>query len=344
MDLPGSINELSMACNGGSCEHIPHKLVHESKTARIFCNGDQGIKVLIDPSLNADQCQRLLTHEHRVSSSLSSSTHRKVQRLETYQGLPALYFEWVDGETVGDWLRCVSSRGIEERLQVALAITRAVCDFHEVGLFHGQLSVDNVILGFRGEERTCSATLIDYSKSIILADCLYDFRDEKKRVEFFMSGKQKELNDLGVVLYSVFSNQAPNTRSKEDNELSGEDAPNSKRGKNQKVHGTKDLPLYLVSLVSSLLTPVANHGGNDTLQYDNPREVLSDLQLALDNPDSYLKTHRWADLVTQPLLLPLGKFYGRQAELSMVRHAFDVMIEGSSKLCTLVVSGYAGTG
>ena len=68
------------------------------------------------------------------------------------------------------------------------------------------------------------------------------------------------------------------------------------------------------------------------------------MQLATENPDIYLKTHRWADLVTQPLILPLGKFYGRQTELSMVRRAFDVMIEGSSKLCTLVVSGYAGTG
>ena len=99
-----------------------------------------------------------------------------------------------------------------------------------------------------------------------------------------------------------------------------------------------------MSLVSSLLTPVANYGGDDKLQYERPREVLSDLQLAAKNPDTYLKVHRWADYATKPLVLPKGAFYGRRTELSMVQHAFDAMMEGGSKPCALAVSGYAGTG
>jgi predicted ATPase len=49
-------------------------------------------------------------------------------------------------------------------------------------------------------------------------------------------------------------------------------------------------------------------------------------------------------LLTKPLALPQNAFYGRKTELAMIKHSFDVMMEGRSQACVLAISGYAGVG
>lgn len=141
--------------------------------------------MLINPTVSNDQRQALLRLKHKVLLSMpSASVQRKVLHVDKYQGLPAMYFDWVEGLTVGEWLRSdtstqepsarrtISKFDLTEWLQLALAITRAASEFHEAGMFHGQLNLRNIILNFSGGQKISSATLIDNSKSIILADCL----------------------------------------------------------------------------------------------------------------------------------------------------------------------------
>ena len=357
--LPDGINELSVASQSVGAEPTAYQLAHESDTTQIFRSGDLGTKVLIDPNLSTDKRRALLRLEQNVSSNLSSScAQRKVLRVDFSQDqdMPRMHFEWVNGVAADEWLRpkantqsCAeadyANMALPARLGVALAITKAVCDFHESGVYHGNLTLKNVVLKFSEGSLDCSATLIDYSKSVILSDCFYTIRDEHERRDYLAMVNQKELNDLGLMIYSVLSN-ARQTEQRDDKVNIEDDAKvqENKRGKSQQLDTTSNLPLYLMSLVSSLLTEVANYGGNETIQYKHPREVLSDLQLALEKPEIFLKVHRWSDLVTKPLVIPPGAFYGRRAELSMLQHSFDVMMEGNSNPCALVVSGYAGAG
>lgn len=357
--LSNSINELSVGNKNSSnidSEARAYQVVHESKTARIFRSKELGIKVFNDPN----STNKALRLELQVSFYLPSSiAQRKALRVDTYQDLPALYFEWVEGVTACEWLNNGSNEtqpmqledvapaddpALTKRLNVALAITEAICGFHECGVFHGNICLENILLDF--SRPSCSATLIDYSESVILSDSLYSIRDQQERKAFTMAAKQKDLNDLGVVLYSIISNH-PRHTDRYDDQVSLNDDTNEqrkKKGKSQLIQTADNLPLYLVSLVSSLLTPVAKYVGHDEVQYKHPRQVLADLHLAISKPDIYLKVHRWADFVTKPLFIPQGSFYGRRTELSMLQNSFDVMLKGGNKPCVFIASGYAGAG
>jgi hypothetical protein len=225
-----------------------------------------------------------------------------------------------------------------------------VRDFHEAGLFHGQLNLSNILLDFTGGSsvKCCSAVLIDYSKLIIVSESSFGILDEKHRNAYVNARNQKDLKDLGMIIYVVLSNCIVDSQpsQEEDTARSGEDedVQRSKRGKSQAVQQRNNLPLYLVSLALSLLTPVTDQAGNAKFVYKSAREVLSDLQLAASDPDVYLKFHQWEDFMNTPLMMPQGSFFGQKTELSMVQHAFDAMMEGGNKTCAITVSGYAGAG
>lgn len=362
-NLPHSINKLIVDKKSSRSELLPYHLVYESTTTRIFCNGELGAKVTIDPNLSRDQAVRALRLEQKVSDCLPSScSQRKSLRVDTYQDLPALYFDWVDGVTVGEWLRsnaemkqpygeseARANSSLTTRLQLALAITKAVCDFHEAGVFHGSLNLENIILDIKGGAKNFHATLIDYSGAVILSDCSFGIRNEQDRNAFIKATKKKDLNDLGVVLYAVLGNRIQSTQqssSDEHNDNLEQDAEvqRSKRGKRQQIQPSNNLPLYLISLIASLLTPNVNQGGDDQVLYKNTRDVLTDLQLAVSKSHIYLKAYSSTDLVSRPLIFPQGTFYGRRTELLMLQHSFDAMMEGKNKPCAFVVSGYAGAG
>lgn len=364
--LGSSIDNLSFQSQGEasddpSSKQAPFRLVYESKTSRIFCNGELGIKVpaLSNPS-SSDSHRRLLQHEHEVSRSMMPAPARQVLRVDTFRGSPAMYFQWADGQNVREWL--TSKAGIEQRralasthgfelaahLKVAIAVTKSVCEFHEAGMIHGHLNMDNVLLQFQPQgTQTYSATLIDYSRATTPAD-LCNIRTNEDRIAYADAKKKKDLNDLGLLLYSVLGEHVQEATTVvrdggEDDEDMG--VLRSKRGKRQhQAHQTNNLPLYLISLIASLLTPIPNQGGDNIVFYKNARRVLSDLQLAMQKADIYLKPYSSTDLVSRPLIFPQGSFYGRKTELFMLQHSFDAMMKGDSKPCALVVSGYAGTG
>lgn len=268
--LPSSINKLSVESEkADTSDPAAYELMYQSESTRIFfSSGNLGIKVVIDPSLDAQQRHDLLQHELKVSNILPSSCpKRKVLRVDTSQGIPVMYFEWVDGVTVGEWLRPEEDESnqladhaeslqyanltLKERLLVVLAITRAVRDFQEAGLFHGQINLSNIVLDFTGGAvDRCSAVLIDYSKSIIVSESSFAILDEKHRKAYVDAKNQKDLTDLGLLIYYVLSNGIPDSyqnQNQDDDNTSSEDdldVHRNKRGKSQVVQQKHDLPMY----------------------------------------------------------------------------------------------------
>ena len=351
-------NESSDGIDGGSDpflveaghleRHELYDVVHESETTRILRRGGWGIKMLSGPDTDSDNLQI----EQRVSRVLPSScSQRKVLRVDTGGHVPGMHFEWVDGATADEWLRSEAATQLPliARLQVAVAITRAVCDFHEAGVYHGNLSPKNVILKFdEGSSFLCTATLIDYAKSVVVSDCLHSISDKQERLAYIEAASRKDLHDLGAVIYSVLGNNTQGSGGDDEEEDSNPDdsleGQRKKRGRRQQTQPTNNLPLYLVSLVTSMITPSSDERSDDRVFYTKAKDVLSDLQLAIDKPEVYLKLHSTDDLVSRSLTLPESSFYGRKTELLMLRQSFDAMMEGKSKPCAVVVSGYAGAG
>ena len=343
--------------DGGNTEPREYELGHESATTRIFRCAEQGVKVLINPNLNLERRYELLQFEKNVSRRLpSSSSQRKVLRIENEQSNHGMFFEWVDGVTVRKWLRQIDvdtdsrSANLTPRLQVALAITKAVCDFHKAGVFHCNLSLENVIINFKEEAAadSCTATLIDYAKCAVLSDYPFAERDDCIKEK-----THKDLNGLGSIIYSVLSNDIPfaeqdedSSSGEEDGEVDDDNAPRRVRRRmpQHSMPPAISLPLYILSLISSTLSPTFHREGGDRILYTNARDLLSDLRFAADRPDLYLKFHNYNNLSDNPLVLPQDSFYGRKIEVGMLQHSFNAMMEGGSKPCVLVVSGYAGAG
>ena len=185
---------------------------------------------------------------------------------------------------------------------------------------------------------------MDYSKLIILSESSFGILDKKHCKAYVDARNQKDLKDLGMIIYVVLSNCIADLlpSQEEDTARSGDErnevaVQRSKRGKRQMVQQRNNLPLYLVSLALLLLTPTTDQAGDAKFFYKSAREVPLDLQLAANDPDIYLKFHQWDDFMNAPLMMPQGSFFGQKTELSMVQHAYDAMMEGGNKTCAVMV-------
>ena len=112
--------------------------------------------------------------------------------------------------------------------------------------------------------------------------------------------KRKDLNDLGVLLYLVLGDHFQQTGHENETATNKE---SSKRGKRQQVPRRINLPMYRVSLIASLLTPILNQGGDLKVFYStSARDVLADLQLADEKSNIYLMLFSSTDLVSRPVI------------------------------------------
>ena len=302
-----------------------------------------GMKVLLNKTYCAETVLGILEHERRVSNHLPPTCqHRKVHHLDSYDGNFGFKFDWVEGITLREWLLAPeqqNARGGEDimaRLHVAMAVAKSVANLHQAGVAHAGIVPDNVILSF--DAKNITTTLIDLSKSIIMLD-----DDAARR-------KNEDLKALGILLYSVLGgkNKIIDTESQAGEEIEDEEideSARSKRGKKSEVHPVApNIPLYLISLISSLIAPAINARGEIKYQYKSADDVLRDLKAADKEPEIYLKFHQASEMATKALQLPKDSFCGRLSELSMVQQSLDIVMKSEGKPVLMSVSGHAGSG
>lgn len=318
--------------------------VHQSETALILRCANRGMKVLVNIDGSHDKILSILEHERRVSDYLPTScAHRKVHGLDTHGGSFGFNFDWVEGITLGKWLEQQNAQtnqevDLKEHIHVAISIVKAVASFHEAGVAHNNITPDNIILSF--ESRQCSATLIDLARAVVLKD------------EHVASAERLTIDDmkaLGCVLYSVFEGENASLEAASDSkekilENARADKSRAKRGRNDKQQVNKNIPLYLISLLSALVSPSLNVGGTFKYQYQNANDVLNDLHAAVKKPELYLTPHISSDKANMYVQIPRDSFYGRLSEVSMVKQALDVVKKSGGQPIIISVSGFAGAG
>jgi serine/threonine protein kinase len=341
------VSGLTRSADGGMAETM--RVVYQSETTLLLRHENAGIKVI----LNSNQGQKELEHELRVSNYLpSSSPHRKVTQLDTlHDGRFALRFEWVEGITLGGWVQ--KQQGAKQydetddlmsRLYVAIAIAKSVASLHEAGVAHGSIISDNIILSF--ESKQCSAILIDLSKAVILSEG-HISRSKDAQEAHAASMKTNDMKALGLVLYLVLGgNQLTAEPAQDQKPTDHEESDSSvraKRGRNN-VQPVTNMPLYLISLQSALISPSLNVGGTFTYQYQSANDVVNDLQEALKKPKIYLRHHQASDSRNMSVQVPKDSFYGRLSEVSMVKQSLAVVKHSGGQPVVTTVSGYAGAG
>lgn len=105
-----------------------------------------------------------------------------------------------------------------------------------------------------------------------------------------------------------------------------------------------NIPLYLISLLSSLISPSINEREKIKYQYNSARDVYCDLHEADRHPEIYLRLINASEIATRPLQIRKDSFYGRLSELSMVQQSLQIMMNSKGQPVIMSVSGHAGAG
>lgn len=118
-----------------------------------------------------------------------------------------------------------------------------------------------------------------------------------------------------------------------------------KRGRKSKVPSLPShIPLYLISLVSTLIAPSINDRGQIKYQYKNARDVYNDLHIADIKPEIYLVFNQASEMASKTLMTPKDAFYGRLTEAAMVKQSLELVMNSRGHPVIMAVSGDAGAG
>jgi len=359
-----SSTPISGGGGGGFCSgEEPIQLIHSKSGKNVYRHDKYGYKVLMCPEeeqpggaaaaaapVSEEQILKLV-REQTISRYLPHGCKkRRVMDVNGFRGNPALYFEWVEGISLKEWLagrhQQRTKQGVtEEQLKVAMAITKSLDEFHYGGVACNFLTLEHIILQWTGNDndgQCCIASLINLSRAVVFADV--SEKDAKEAM-------RKDLNELGLILSALFSAESDvssdvERRLSDDDEVFDLDEakndecyhqPSFKKRGRQRTLGD-GLPTYLLSIISAL---VDDESADPSVLYDNASDVLKDLQVAAKKPELCLiPDARGRD--TRSLILPKA-FYGRQTEVSLLTRSLQaVAILGKPNVA--VISGRSGAG
>ena len=362
-----SMPNITSGCGIGSDddEQIIH-LVHSKQGVNIYRQGRHGYKVLMCPEEDAQQPSPSaavvseeqilkLVREQTISRYLSHGCNkRRVVDVKGFKGNPSLYFEWVEGITLGAWMGEHHNGGgeeesMEQRLKVTMSIAKSLHDFHSCGVAYNFLTLDHIVLQWKnnsnfGAQDDCAASLINLSRAVVLSEVSQKAAKEAIR---------KDLNDLGLILDALLSGESDVSSSVErrlsdeanssgsgigdsnhddDNDVDGQ--PSLKKRGKQRTLGD-GLPTYFLSLIYAL---VDNKDADPSELYDNALDVFKDLEVAS-------KKQQFCSMpdANEASLVISNAFYGRRNELSLLTRSLQtVSILGKNSVA--VVSGPGGAG
>jgi hypothetical protein len=309
-------------------------------------------------------CTELITYPHnttynrRISSSYSDSTSyasNSTRNSSFYSAAPAV----PPHRTTDD---------LNVRLRAAMAVTKTLSEFHEGGVAHGNLTPENIVLDtFEGDY---VATLIDLSESVVFREVNLEGGENKALFE--KQKKQEDLKALGGVLKQLFRG-FDDVNDRNSFQIAtydsygasaaisygtstaltlgdGGDSPfetwgdetRRKRNKAPAIEVGDGLPIYLGSLISTLLltgNSTTSNSPASTVHYESAKDVFLDLKVMLEDQNQfYRQTELDERMMGSRLWLP-SMFYGRQVQMSMLMHLFQNVIMFGSEPAIATISG-----
>lgn len=356
--------------DGGGGEE-PIQLIHSKRGTNIYRHGNVGYKVLMCPEedvhrppektaaaaatvVSEEQILKFV-REQTISRYLPHGCNkRRVVDVKGFKGNPSLYFEWVEGDSLKQWMNeqqvlgYASGGGVAgtqdlmaQRLKVAMSITKSLDEFHFGGVAYNFLTLDHILLQWMGNDNDgqfCIASLINLSRAVVFAEV--SEQDAKEAI-------RKDLSDLGLIFCALFSGDSDASldverRLSDDILLDLDEAntdrqpPATKRGR-QRTLGD-GLPTYLSSMIYAMM---GDENADASELYDNVSDVLKDLQVVAKNPRLCLVPNVKAE-VRESLVLP-KTFYGRCNEVNLLSRSLQtVAILGKPSIA--VISGRGGAG
>lgn len=200
--------------------YVLERKLGEGGAARVYLARHQAlgtqhaVKVLLRPS--GTMRERLLL-EGRVQASLSHPNIVQVVDVDTFDGLPCLIMEFIDGPTLAEVLR-IQPPGLEQVDRLGTQILSAVAYAHGRGLVHRDLKPENVLLATRdgevvpkvadfglvkvlGSDRSRTRTGSTMGTPLYMApEQIRDAKNVDQRADIF---------SLGTILYTLLAHRNP---------------------------------------------------------------------------------------------------------------------------------------
>jgi len=281
-------------------------------------------------------------NEYDVLATLDIEGVRHVRAKGYHEGTPSITSEYIDGQTLADYIRTAPFNLIE-RLRIAVRIARTLGQIHQHNIIHRDITAANILVrsGSQdpvvtdfGQSLRLDVRTVHLSNPERLEGSIHYFSPEQTGRMNRVVDYRSDLYSLGVVLYELFTGRLPFTDADPLKLIHAHLAvyPEPVHTVNQSV------PPILSEIIQVLLAKNAED------RYQSGFGLESDLQrvlVALEarvDPGTFPLSH---NKVFTKYQIP-QKLYGRDREIGFLLQTFEQVSNGAGQI--MLVSGYSGVG
>ena len=172
------------------------------------------IKILKDEFKNDAEFLRRFSREANAILTLSHENIVRAYGAGTYDGLPYLVMEYVEGRTLKDLIAKTGALPARTAIGITCQILDALSAAHAHGIIHRDVKPQNVIVTDKGRvkladfgiAREAKATTVTFSGSKVLGSVHYISPEQAKGT---ITTEQSDLYSVGVCLYEMLTGTVP---------------------------------------------------------------------------------------------------------------------------------------
>lgn len=321
------------------------KLIYQGNKSHIYQDLRAGreevaIKMLKEADPSGQQLA-YLKNEYAITQELDIEGVRKVLEEGEIEGRPAIFIEFVAGESIKNaFIR--ERKSLEEMLAIAVESTRVLSEIHLSGIIHRDLSSNNILV--YQEEQRWRVKFIDFAfarkigpqgiASTGLEGTLAYISPEQsgrtdRKVDF-----RSDLYALGITFYELFTGSLPFQQTEPTELIHAHIA--------QKPAHPHEVVTGLPPQISRIILKLISKDPDD--RYQTANGLLKDLEncqeMLLETGE--INSFKLGSGDRMGVFQLSKKLYGRGQEMLFLQRAYDRVALGTMEL--LIFKGYAGTG
>lgn len=321
------------------------KLIYQGNKSHIYQDlrpGREGIaiKMLKEADPSAHQLA-YLKNEYDIAHELDIEGVRKVIEEGEVEGRPAIFMEFVEGDSIKNAL-VIKRKSLSEMLTVAVETTKVLSEIHVSGIIHRDLSSNNILV--YADKEGLKVKFIDFAfarkigpegiAAAGLEGTLAYISPEQsgrtdRKVDF-----RSDLYALGITFYELFTGGLP-FKQTEPTELVHAHIAQKPIPPHEVASG---LPPQLSRIILKLIAK------DPDARYQTANGLLKDLENCLEMLQEVgeINSFKLGSGDRMGVFQLPNKLYGRDQEMLFLQKAYDRVALGTMEL--LIFKGYAGTG